>query len=202
MSSDAANAVSAFTLQVCTPLVWHDKQRSFPKEVEGASCFILRFSDRLVGVTAAHVLEAYKLALQRVPTLVCQLRLMPFQLNDAIIDWDFELDIATFHLSEAELSKINGVPIDCREQWPPPKPAGQSHLSLAGFPEEQREIRADRSAIFNAYGALATVEDISERDILLTYDRRSVQSMGTTPLPPPLASPPAARLAYCRQLFP
>jgi hypothetical protein len=176
--------VAAFTLKVCTPLYWHDRRVPFPKKVEGASCFILRFSDRLVGVTAAHVLQAYQVARQQTPTLVCQLRLMPFALHDAIIDCDADLDIATFGLSEAELLKIEGTPVDCRVQWPPPPPAQMRAVSLAGLPQVMLVTSADRSAIFNAYGALSAIEDFSDRDIMLTYDPARDQSMGGLPLPP------------------
>jgi hypothetical protein len=45
---------------------------------------------------------------------------MPFALNDAVIDSDDELDIATFGVSEDELTQIQGTALDSRAQWPPP----------------------------------------------------------------------------------
>jgi hypothetical protein len=52
--------VSNFTLRACLPLYWHDRWIPFPKDMRGGSCFILRFGERLVGITAAHVLQAYR----------------------------------------------------------------------------------------------------------------------------------------------
>lgn len=181
---EAASAVSDFTLQICAPLYWHDRRTPFPKKIIGGSCFILRFANRLVGVTAAHVVHAYENAREQTSTLVCQLRLMEFALHDAIIDRDDELDIATFALSEAELQKIEGTAVDCRQQWPPPKPDVRRGLSLAGFPQETIVTSLDRSVVFGAYGGLTMVEDVSERDILITYDPSRERQLGNNPLPP------------------
>jgi hypothetical protein len=184
MTPEALEQVADFTLRVYTPLFWHDRQVPFPKEVEGGSCFVLRFCERLVGVTADHVLRAYQAKRDVISTLVCQLRVMPFLLHEVIIDCDPDLDLATFRLSEAELAKIEGTPVDCRDEWPPPSPARLRALSLAGFPKTMIVTYPDRSASFRAYGALPAIEDFNERDILVTYDPARDQHIGTLPRPP------------------
>src|SRR5260370_29688997 len=126
--------MSDFTLEVCVPLYWHDRLLPWPKPVTGASSFILRFAEQLIVVTAAHVFRIYEAQLKQNGALICQLRLLPYDLANALIDITDDLDIATFRLSEAELAQIPGVPVDCRAQWPPPPPQGGSGLSLAGFP--------------------------------------------------------------------
>lgn len=162
--------ISNFTLRVCTPIYWHDRQQPFPKDVQGASCFFLRFDQRVVGITADHVVDAYHAARAQTPTLVSQVRLAPFDLDTALIDRDRSLDLATFAVSEAEVSTIDAVAIDCRGNWPPPKPDRMRAASLAGFPEIIRVVRPDRSADFNAYGALPAVEDVTDSEIIFTYD--------------------------------
>jgi hypothetical protein len=140
----------------------------------------------LVGVTANHVLEIYRAKLKQAPNVVCQLRLMPFALNDAVIDSDDELDIATFGVSENELTQIQGTALDSRAQWPPPHPERMRAVSLAGFPEVIREINpTDRSAQFRAYGALSAIEDFSEREILVTCDPSRDQPLIKDTDPPP-----------------
>jgi hypothetical protein len=126
--------ISSFTLRVCTPIYWHDRTKPFPKEVRGASCFFLRFEERVVGVTANHVVEAFRTARAEIPSLVCQVRLTPFDVEKALIDFDAEIDVATFGVSEDELRTINAVAVDCRGAWPPPTPAPNDQISLAGFP--------------------------------------------------------------------
>ena len=105
--------ISAFTLRVCTPIWWHDRRQPFPKDVQGASCFFLRFEGRVVGITADHVVDAYHAARAQTPTLACQVRLAPFDLDAALVDRDGGLDLATFAVSENEVSIIDAVPIDC-----------------------------------------------------------------------------------------
>jgi hypothetical protein len=81
------------------------------------------------------------------------------------------LDIATFGLSEDELTQIQGTALDCTAQWPPPTPKSMTAVSLAGFPEVMRDInRIDRSAKFRAYVALTTIEDFNDREIFFTFD--------------------------------
>jgi hypothetical protein len=176
--------ISQFTLRVCTPIYWHDRAAPFPKDVRGASCFFLRFDDRIIGVTADHVIDAYKNELERAATLVCQVRLFPFNLGASLIDRDHDLDIATFAVSESELTAMSAIPIDCRGAWPPPKPDRYHALSLAGFPEHLRVIHPDRWGEFKAYGALPAVEDVTDRDIIVTYDPKRDTPLRDSPLPP------------------
>src|SRR6516164_7580015 len=137
----------------------------------GGTCFFLRFERGIIGVTANHVVNAYESAAAANPNTVCQLRNSPaFDLVGAIIARDAARDIATFAVSEAVLSHIEAIPLDCRASWPPPEPQHLWLLSVCGFPETMRTSRADRSAEFGAWGALAAVECVTRDEILITYD--------------------------------
>jgi hypothetical protein len=70
--------------------------------------------------------------------------------------------------SEAEVSTMDAVPIDCRGNWPPPKLDRMRAASLAGFPEINLVVRPDRSVAFNAYGALPAVEGVTDSEIIFT----------------------------------
>jgi hypothetical protein len=179
------NRVLDFTLRVCMPLYWHDRLLPWPKPVTGASCFVLKFPERLVVVTAAHVFRIFEAHLKQNPRLVCQLGLLRYDLSNALIDTDDDLDIATFRLSDVELVQIPGVPVDCGPQWPPPKPECGRSLCLAGFPELIREVYSDGSAMFQAYGGLQPIEAFSDRQIITTYDpARDQPLMAGVPAPP------------------
>jgi hypothetical protein len=179
------NRVSNFTLDVSVPLYWHDRLLCWPKPITGASCFVLKFEEQLVVVTAAHVFRVYETHLKRNPRLVCQLRLLPYDLPNALIDIDDDFDIATFRLSDAQLDQIPGVPVDCRLRWPPPEPECERTLSLAGFPELIREVYSDGSGMFQAYGGLQAIDAFSERQIIITYDpARDQPLMAGVPAPP------------------
>ena len=167
------------------PICWHDDDKPFPKDVTGASCFFLRFSTANIGVTAAHVVRQYQRARTAIPSLICQLHLMPFNLEGALIDTDDTLDIATFSISEPELKATLSDPFDVSSSWPAKEVVKRdAAIQLVGYPENIRIINSeDRSAVFQAWGALDFVEDFTDSEILLVYDPK--RAIGA-PTPPPL----------------
>lgn len=179
--------VAALTLQVARPLIWHDRTERWPKRLDGATCFFLRFDIGIVGVTANHVVNAYESAVSENPNIVCQLRNSPaFDLPTAIIARDATRDIATFAVPESVLAQVDAIPLDCRESWPPPEPQHLWLLSICGFPELMRVTGPDRSAEFRAWGALAAVEAVTCDEILITYDPAIVKPAAWAPVLPPV----------------
>ncbi len=179
--------VAALTLKVARPVIWHDRTKAWPKEFGGATCFFLKFEGGLIGITADHVVGAYESALAKNSNTVCQLRNSPiFDLTAAIIDRDAIRDLATFRVSAALVSHIEAIAIDCRNAWPPPEPRREGSLSLCGFPESMRVSRVDRTAEIRAWGALATIEDVTSNEILITYDPTIAKVPGWAPFRPPV----------------
>jgi hypothetical protein len=179
--------VAALTLKVARPLIWHDRTEGWPKRLDGATCFFLRFEDRIVGVTANHVIDAYERAVAANSNTVCQLRNSPaFDLPAAIIARNASRDIATFAVPEVLLSQIEAIPLDCRGSWPPPEPQHLWLLSACGFPESMRITMPGRSAEFRAWGALAAVEGVTRDEILITYDPAIVKPAAWAPTLPPI----------------
>ena len=177
--------IAALTLGAARPLIWHDRTESSPKRLRGATCFFLRFETQVVGVTADHVVKAYLSAVAENPATVCQLRTsQPFDLAAAIIARNEAQDVATFAVSEETLQETEAVALDCRGNWPPPKPHKCSAVSACGFPESTREVFRDSSAAFNAWGALAKVEDVTDREIVVVFDESAEATSGGPPVPP------------------
>jgi len=162
--------VSALAMHSARPLIWHDVQEPWPKRLLGGTCFILRFDRGLVGITAAHVVTAYENAAQRCARLVCLLRTVPFDIKAAMIDRDETLDIATFSVTEDQLIESEAMAIDCRSQWPPPTPDRGAALSVSGFPEVFVKPSSYYRTDFRAYVSLTRVEDVTDRDIISTYE--------------------------------
>jgi hypothetical protein len=168
------------------PIVWHDNNQRFPKDVTGASCFFLRLKSGYVGVTAAHVVRQFQTAKATTPSLVCQLHLMPFDLEGALIDINDDVDIATFAISERDLKTTLSDAFDVSSQWPPQDVVQRdASIQLVGYPENIRIIDpTDRSAVFQAWGALDFVEDFTTDNIFLVYQPDKVTG---APNKPPLA---------------
>ena len=176
--------IYAAGLRYGRPIYWHDREQAFPKRITGASCFFLRFSGAYVGVTAAHVVREYQMALNSIGSLVCQLYLEPFDLDGALIDIDDEIDIATFSISERQWKETSSNAFDVSLSWPPKGAiARRAKIQLIGYPENIRLIDPiERTGVFQAWGALGFVEDISDREIIVVYDPKT--TIGTPTRPP------------------
>jgi hypothetical protein len=181
--------VAALTLRVARPLIWHDRTERWPKRLHGATCFFLRFEQGMVGVTANHVISSYESAVASNPNTVCQLRNSPtFDLSATIIGRDAARDIATFAVSDALVSQIDAIPLDCRGSWPPPEPKKLWPLSACGFPEAEsmRIAKPDRAGEFLAWGSLAVVEYVTPDEILITYGPTIAKPSTWAPNLPPI----------------
>jgi hypothetical protein len=177
--------IAAAGLRYARPIYWHDNNKPFPKEVLGATCFFLRFADHLIGVTAAHVMRAFQNAKAITPSLVCQLHVMPFDLEMALIDIDDVLDIATFAISERDLKQSLSDPFNVSSRWPSEDAVKRdAAIQLVGYPENIRIIDSiEKTALFQAWGALDFIQDFSEREIILAYEPEKV--LGAPTKPPP-----------------
>ncbi len=162
--------VANLTLRAARPLVWHNAKESWPKRLLGGTCFVLRFERSLIGVTADHVIRAFEDAILQVPTTVCLLRTVLFDLAGVIIDRDAVLDIATFGVTETQLLESKAIAIDCRSQWPPPILDLGRELSVAGFPQALAALCSWDNVQFKAFNSLCRVEDVTDRDIITTYE--------------------------------
>ena len=177
--------MARFALEMAIPLAWHDAMKPFPKKVTVASCFAMKFRERLIGVTAAHVLREYQADRRQNPEVKCQLSSLPFDLEEAVIDHDDDLDLATFALSEAQLGAIKRGAFGCQEIWPPPTPERQIQVSLAGYPNYLFATDAEGGVLPKAvYAAVTLVEDITDGEIILTYDPATARADPDIPMPP------------------
>lgn len=164
-------AISNLTLKIARPLIRYNDKKSWPKLLSGGSCFILRFDCGLIGVTANHVVEVFEADREENVSNTCQLRTVRFDLLNKIIDRNTDLDIATFSVTENELAESEAQALDCRgANWPPPKPLESAPISFGGFPEECAIPSLPTNAVFAGFVSLTYVQDITQREIIATYD--------------------------------
>ena len=167
------------------PICWHDPAIPPPKYSKAASCFALRFREKIIGVTAAHVIKAYLDEKQNIPTLTCQLRhLVDFDIEDALIDQDAEIDLATFNLTEAQLAEIKSPAFNCQNIWPPPEPQTGCAAGFAGFaeylfrPDENFRVNADCLA------GGASVMQVGKSEIRMTFEPSTDKAIEGVPMIP------------------
>jgi hypothetical protein len=168
---ERATAISQLMLPHCISLFWHDASARWPRRIRGGSCCILHIADRLIGVTAAHVIEELQKDRSTTPGLVCQLGGAGYDPRPFVIGWDTALDIATFSVPPHVMASSGGRPIEIAPgAWPPPRPQDGEALALVGFPELSIKAEADFSAAFYAFGALAIADTVTDGEILVSYD--------------------------------
>jgi hypothetical protein len=182
-ANDFREIISKMGLRWARPIYWHDKNLPFPKTVTGASCFFLRLESKIIGITAAHVFRLFENTKSRTPSLLFQINLVPFNLDEALIDIDDQLDIATFEISEKDVQASLSEPIDVSVGWPADTVVKRgAAIQLVCYPENIRTIDpADRSAIFQAWGALDVIQDFSQDEIIIAYDPLKVHGAPTKP---------------------
>lgn len=157
-------------MSVARPLFWTDLHVPWPKVLCGATCFVLRFRDGLIGVTADHVIRAFERAEDEAREIVPMLRTARLDLARALIDRDAELDLATFRVTEEQAAESLACVVDFRNAWPPPMPRVGDPITFAGFPESFRQLCNPFRGEFRAATSATIVEDVTDRRIVAIYD--------------------------------
>ncbi len=177
--------VGNLTMRIARPLIWNDDLEAWPKILHGGTCFILRFDTGLIGVTAEHVIGAFE-DLKRIRNdITCLIRTVPINLIESIVDCNTELDIATFKVTERQLKESKAIALDYR---PPclgfPIPKIGAAISFGGYPEALKKMSFDMNIEFRTYVNMAHVEDITDRDIIATYNpTRDIRMRAASQLP-------------------
>jgi hypothetical protein len=113
-----------------------------------ASCFFVEVGAARFGVTAYHVVKAYRECRDECPSARLVVR------NVALSDWDARFidgnedsDVATFKVSDDEFRAIGVRPFRSDpDSWPPPPPTSGGGVFITGYPEVDRRVLR-RSAV-------------------------------------------------------
>ena len=134
------------------PLYWSADSYDANTVKNNGSCFAVEIGATRFGVTAHHVIEKFL----RIRNLEPSTRLMVRNTDisdweDRFIDGDAGLDVATFHLTEAEIldSEIQMFR-HAAEKWPPPPPQVDRGVFLMGYPGEGRRVLNNKSVEFSS----------------------------------------------------
>jgi hypothetical protein len=181
----AANAFSDHLLKVARPLFWHagvDKGGA----LRGATAFVLQFEQRLVAVTADHVMQEYLDTIRANNEMLCQFGPVRIWPEKTIIARSKSLDIATFEITEKELKDSATIPVDCRGAgWPVPDIMEGDTISMSGFLDEHRVKYGPRHYELRAWGAHGIAARVTSRDVVTVYEPDRVHApRSDIPMPP------------------
>ena len=161
-----------------TPMLsWQSQARGSAVAVarNGSACLI-RTSERILGVTAAHVVDGYiadKQASSRIEATLGGLR---FDLEERLIACCRTTDIATFAVKEGDVHAIGFNILE--GAWPPIMPAEGDFIVFAGWPGCEREISPD----IVTGGAWAGISRAQVSEAIITIDVDHAQGL-LSPIP-------------------
>ncbi len=175
------------------PLAWVYAENGRPVVPANGSAFLLQCGQRPILVTAAHVLEGFLREKAAHPDARAFLGETPLPLGDRLIAADRAHDVATFTVTEGEVSELKRygkIPLaGSQTKWPPAPPAVDRGVFFVGFPGDQRVLMPYRGGgevrvEFGAYTALAVASSVSATGLSLLFDHEQTFDAGLRPLMP------------------
>lgn len=174
MKGPLADVYRGILAKSCAPLFWYQNDApDFPVLNNGTVTF-LRTPERLLGVTAAHVVRGYfndarggGVSLQMMDRGITNLEARMIDIND-------RLDIATFAVDGDLLGNL-GKPTQPLENWPPREPQEGRAIMLAGYPGNDiiNEQNRSRRLNFGLATALVIAQRVTDKQITWLVDREN-----------------------------
>jgi hypothetical protein len=145
LSGNLGQAYREIIRGCCVPLFWYRLHgpRAGPI-LHNGTLTLLRTPERLLGVTAAHVVRQYQ-----TDHAVAAVRLQAGNAlleNPVIIDVSPHVDLATFALRDQELAQMGKETMPL-SGWPPMLPEEGRGILLGGYPADERRETAPTAAI-------------------------------------------------------
>lgn len=182
MAGDLGKEYRKMLMGCCAPIYWFRTDRLPLTIMHSGTLTLVRTPQRLLGVTAAHVMEAFFRDAQDGP--------MRLQIMDAlieaprIIDASEKLDLATLALDDRQLSAM-GKEIAPLSWWPPQCPQESRGIMLAGYPGQDRQLVGPRAISYGLFTALGIARRVSDQQITWRVDRAFDEpTPGLQSLPP------------------
>ena len=161
--------------------IWFIERMLFGRSrVRNGSIFFLGIGERLLAVTAAHVLDGYIAAKRKSPHTICRVGCLEFNPERRLVGRSTSLDIATFDFSYDELRALQkqALVVD-PTAWPPPHPFSGQGAIVSGFPGSLRLWTGWRTINFGLYSGHLRINNASDRSITCPFEREYwIDTMG------------------------
>jgi hypothetical protein len=172
------------------PIYWGVNQYDANSTLNNGTCFAVKISGKIIGITADHVLygnkESYFSQKDKNPEMklsICNLHIK--DMESRIIDHDRGLDIATFNLTEDEVKQIGFRVYECAaEKWPPPPPQKGKGIVFMGFPSEKRRVHNKKVVEFEGVTECLVVTDIGIDHLDIQIRLKDLCPLYGEPIPP------------------
>ena len=156
----------AMTMSV--PFWWHGPTPADPEIYHNGSLCLLDTGQRIIGVTAWHVYEAYEARLAVGKPFVCQFGGVTVFPERLLIDVNKKLDLATFDLASV-VADFEGFAPHRPSAWPPRRPGINDLVLYGGFPGTRRRADLER-ATFGLDGITGMVSQVTGPNLVIEVD--------------------------------
>lgn len=182
MAGDLAEVYRGILNTSCAPIFWFDRTRPSLAILGNGTVTFMQTPERILGVTAAHVLQGYLEDQRRADVVLQIMDGVIDEIENRIIDISEKFDLATFAVESRFLSKI-GKPIVPLQNWPPRPPQEGRGIMLAGFPAIERLTEEDR-VNFGLFTALVIARRVTDVQITWLIEQ-DAQLQNASIAPPP-----------------
>jgi hypothetical protein len=167
----------------CAPIYWYRTNGKPFSILHNGTVTFIRTPNRLLGITAAHVLRKYF-----ADTAAGNIRLQIMDgvvdnIQDRIISMSDRLDLATFTVDE-KLLKSFGKEIVPLTNWPPRPPQEGRGIMLAGYPGVERAAELNQ-VTFGLFTALVIARTVTDIQITWLIEPEEQLVNAKIPAPPP-----------------
>jgi hypothetical protein len=158
------------------PICWGSYEGKTWSVHSSGTAFLLNCGLETFLVTAAHVYEGYLSALAETTRVRSFLGIIEFDFRGRLIAnlGSKVLDIATFRISQSEISQLGKHVAYGPREWPPAPAQRDDGVLFAGFPGRERshhQAAVEQTVCFGLYAGLTPVDSSSERHIGCVLER-------------------------------
>jgi hypothetical protein len=166
----------------CAPIYWFPLDAKDFAIAHNATFTFVQTPQRLLGVTAAHVLRQYQSDLNGGSFRLQLMNEVADDLCERLIDVSDELDIATFALDERLVRRLGRTPLGL---WPPRPPQEGKGIMIGGYPAVERIESKDFTVGFGLFTVLGVARTVTEKQITWLVEREHQLENAKIPAPPP-----------------
>jgi len=160
------------------PLYWIIREADGEYRVRNGSAFFLDAGAGPFGVTANHVIDGWRQDCVHGNVVALQLGLdlqLDVEGEHAIIAAHQGLDVATFRITANEIKRIGKqILTGYQKSWPPSPPEQGRGIYYSGFPAVETIWLSPRAISFGAAPGGGVASSVSETDISMLIEQRSL----------------------------
>lgn len=165
----------------CVPVYWFRRGTKDFAISHNGTLTIVRTPKRLLGITAAHVVQQFMQDSKNGPIRLQLNNEVVDDLPARIIDMSENIDVATIALDEHLVKRLNKTPLS---DWPPRPPQEGKGIMIAGFPGVERIESKDFAVSFGLFTALGVARTVTDCQITWLMERESLLPNNKIPVPP------------------